>query len=58
MLYKGFFDAFIKVSSKEGVFGLYKGWLASYCRIGPHNVRTPRLTYTCVFSVCFEGMVS
>lgn len=45
MLYKGFFDAFIKVSSKEGVFGLYKGWLASYCRIGPHNVRTPRLTY-------------
>ncbi|XP_069774996.1 solute carrier family 25 member 35-like [Narcine bancroftii] len=37
-LYKGFWDCLLKVSSKEGVLGLYKGIGPGYFRLGPHTV--------------------
>ena len=33
-------DCLIKVFKKEGFFGLYKGCLANYLRVGPHSVLT------------------
>jgi len=37
-LYTSTFDCFGKIVQKEGVLGLYKGWGASFLRIGPHAV--------------------
>lgn len=36
--YRGIFDCFSKIYSTEGFFGYYKGWSASFIRIGPHTV--------------------
>ncbi|XP_072101096.1 solute carrier family 25 member 35-like [Mobula birostris] len=36
--YRGFWDCLLKVSSKEGLLGLYKGIGPSYFRLGPHTV--------------------
>lgn len=38
--YSGPLDCFIKVFKAEGLFGLYKGCLANYLRVGPHSVLT------------------
>jgi len=38
--YKGVLDCFAKTIKKEGVFALYKGWLAHYLRLGPHTILT------------------
>ncbi|CAH1773071.1 unnamed protein product [Owenia fusiformis] len=38
LTYKGFFDCFVKVFMKEGIWGFYKGWAASLFRLGPHTV--------------------
>ncbi|XP_059352120.1 solute carrier family 25 member 35-like isoform X1 [Daphnia carinata] len=38
--YSGPLDCLIKVFKAEGVFGLYKGCLANYLRVGPHSVLT------------------
>lgn len=37
-LYRGFLDCFLKISTKEGVFALYKGITAAYIRLGPHTI--------------------
>uniref|UniRef100_A0A8B9TPJ2 Solute carrier family 25 member 34 n=1 Tax=Anas platyrhynchos TaxID=8839 RepID=A0A8B9TPJ2_ANAPL len=37
-LYRGFWDCFVQISSKEGLLGLYKGIGAVYLRLGPHTV--------------------
>ncbi|XP_040443970.1 solute carrier family 25 member 34 isoform X2 [Falco naumanni] len=37
-LYRGFLDCILKISSKEGLLGLYKGIGAVYLRLGPHTV--------------------
>lgn len=36
--YKGTFDCFVKILKYEGIWGFYKGWAASYFRLGPHTV--------------------
>ncbi|XP_076451831.1 solute carrier family 25 member 35-like [Babylonia areolata] len=38
LLYSGVGDAFIKIFRTEGLWGFYKGWAASYFRLGPHTV--------------------
>lgn len=38
LLYSGVVDAFIKIFRTEGLWGFYKGWAASYFRLGPHTV--------------------
>ncbi|EDO39447.1 predicted protein [Nematostella vectensis] len=38
LLYRGFFDCFLKIFRKEGVLGFYKGVGPHYFRIGPHTV--------------------
>ncbi|XP_011300480.1 solute carrier family 25 member 35-like [Fopius arisanus] len=38
LLYRGFFDALMKVSKTEGLFGLYKGTFPTWMRIAPHTV--------------------
>ncbi|XP_050412047.1 solute carrier family 25 member 35 [Patella vulgata] len=38
LLYKNVLDCFIKIFKKEGLWGFYKGWGASYFRLGPHTV--------------------
>lgn len=40
LLYKNMVDCFIKTFKAEGIRGLYKGSIASYCRTGPHTVFT------------------
>ncbi|XP_026571685.1 solute carrier family 25 member 34 isoform X2 [Pseudonaja textilis] len=37
-LYRGFFDCVVRVSGKEGVLALYKGFGPAYLRLGPHTV--------------------
>ncbi|XP_015606817.1 solute carrier family 25 member 35 isoform X2 [Cephus cinctus] len=37
-LYNGLLDALIKISKKEGFFGLYKGVFPTWMRIAPHTV--------------------
>jgi len=39
-LYKNGFDALFKVLKKEGPFALYKGFLTSFMRLGPHFALT------------------
>ncbi|ETE66131.1 Solute carrier family 25 member 35, partial [Ophiophagus hannah] len=36
--YRGFFDCVVRVSGKEGVLALYKGFGPAYLRLGPHTV--------------------
>ncbi|XP_077998817.1 solute carrier family 25 member 35-like [Glandiceps talaboti] len=36
--YKGFLDCFWKILRNEGLWGFYKGWTASYFRLGPHTL--------------------
>ncbi|XP_070812363.1 solute carrier family 25 member 34 [Pituophis catenifer annectens] len=36
--YRGFFDCVVRVSGKEGVLALYKGFGPVYLRLGPHTV--------------------
>ncbi|ESO95760.1 hypothetical protein LOTGIDRAFT_214858 [Lottia gigantea] len=38
LLYDNVGDCFRKIWSKEGFWGFYKGWGASYFRLGPHTV--------------------
>jgi len=37
-VYKGTTDCFIKIIKHEGIFGLYKGFIPNWMRIGPHTV--------------------
>ncbi|KAF0685266.1 Aste57867_22810 [Aphanomyces stellatus] len=39
-LYANSLDALRKIVAKEGVMGLYKGWLPNWMRIGPHTMIT------------------
>ncbi|XP_020637734.1 solute carrier family 25 member 34 isoform X1 [Pogona vitticeps] len=36
--YRGFFDCFLQISSKEGLLALYKGIGPAYLRLGPHTI--------------------
>lgn len=36
--YRGFFDCVVRVSEKEGILALYKGFGPAYLRLGPHTV--------------------
>ncbi|CAD5118860.1 unnamed protein product [Dimorphilus gyrociliatus] len=36
--YKGFTDCFYKILKNEGPLAFYKGWTASYLRLGPHTI--------------------
>ncbi|XP_034257492.1 solute carrier family 25 member 34 isoform X2 [Pantherophis guttatus] len=36
--YRGFFDCVVRVSGKEGVLAVYKGFGPVYLRLGPHTV--------------------
>ena len=38
--YKGSIDVLTKVARNEGIFALWKGFTAYYCRLGPHTVLT------------------
>ncbi|XP_071494337.1 solute carrier family 25 member 35-like [Diadema antillarum] len=38
LYYRGFLDCFLKIMRKEGPLGFYKGWSASWFRLGPHTV--------------------
>uniref|UniRef100_T1ISE8 Solute carrier family 25 member 35 n=1 Tax=Strigamia maritima TaxID=126957 RepID=T1ISE8_STRMM len=40
LLYDGFFDCIFKIAKNEGFWGFYKGFGASYVRVGPHTVLT------------------
>lgn len=40
LLYAGITDCVLKVVKVEGLYGLYKGLVANYLRIGPHSVLT------------------
>ncbi|KAJ6645622.1 Mitochondrial substrate carrier family protein ucpB [Pseudolycoriella hygida] len=37
-IYSGVFDCFVKSVKAEGVYGLYKGFLPNWMRLGPHSV--------------------
>jgi len=37
-IYSSVFDCFVKSVKAEGVFGLYKGFLPNWMRLGPHSV--------------------
>lgn len=37
-IYSGVFDCLVKSIKAEGVFGLYKGFLPNWMRLGPHSV--------------------
>lgn len=37
-VYSSVFDCFVKSVKAEGVFGLYKGFLPNWMRLGPHSV--------------------
>ncbi|XP_046453376.1 solute carrier family 25 member 35-like [Daphnia pulex] len=52
--YSGPFDCLIKVFKAEGFFGLYKGCLANYLRVGPHSVLTLTI-WTFLRETKFEG---
>lgn len=39
-VYKNALDCILKVIKHEGVFGLYKGFIPNWMRIGPHTVVT------------------
>jgi hypothetical protein len=36
--YTGTFDCLTKIIKSEGLFGLYKGFMPNWMRIGPHTV--------------------
>lgn len=38
LVYSGYLDCLKKVASSEGFFGLYKGSMALYLRVGPHSL--------------------
>ncbi|XP_055320378.1 solute carrier family 25 member 35-like isoform X2 [Sitodiplosis mosellana] len=38
VLYRNIFDCFVKTYSIEGIHGLYKGFIANYCRCAPHTI--------------------
>jgi len=40
LVYKGTIDCFVKTIEKEGFFGLYKGFIPNWMRIGPHTIVT------------------
>lgn len=37
-MYRNIFDCFVKTFKYEGVRGLYKGFVANYCRVAPHTM--------------------
>ncbi|XP_036218462.1 solute carrier family 25 member 35 isoform X1 [Bactrocera oleae] len=37
LLYSGWWDCFFKIARSEGLYGLYKGFWASYLRFAPHS---------------------
>lgn len=37
-VYKGIFDCAAQIFRTEGIFGFYKGFSASFLRLGPHTV--------------------
>lgn len=37
-VYKGIFDCALKILQTEGLRGFYKGFSASFLRLGPHTV--------------------
>ena len=39
-VYRGAIDCTIKTIKSEGVFGLYKGFIPNWMRIGPHTIVT------------------
>lgn len=39
-VYKGITDCFVKIIKHEGIFGLYKGFIPNWMRIGPHTIVT------------------
>lgn len=40
LLYRNSYDCLIKTVSKEGLLGLYKGFIGNWARIGPHTIVT------------------
>lgn len=38
LMYSGIMDCALKIFKTEGFGGFYKGWSASFLRIGPHTV--------------------
>ena len=40
LLYRGTFDCIVKTVRKEGIFGLYKGFIPNWTRTGTHTVVT------------------
>lgn len=38
LLYNNLLDCFMKTFKIEGVRGLYKGFVANYCRCAPHTI--------------------
>lgn len=36
-IYSGVLDCFWRIFRSEGLWGFYKGWGASYLRLGPHT---------------------
>ncbi|KAJ6216213.1 hypothetical protein RDWZM_007370 [Blomia tropicalis] len=38
MVYKGIFDCAVKIYQTEQIFGFYKGFWASFLRLGPHTM--------------------
>lgn len=36
-IYSGFLNCFYQTFRSEGLWGFYKGWGASYLRLGPHT---------------------
>lgn len=38
VLYKSGMDCFLKTCRNEGIRGVFRGWLPSYCRLGPHFI--------------------
>ena len=37
-IYSSVFDCFLKSFKAEGIYGLYKGFLPNWMRLGPHSV--------------------
>ncbi|XP_071446189.1 solute carrier family 25 member 35-like [Hetaerina americana] len=40
LMYTGVYDCFTKTLQAEGMYGFYKGFTASYARLGPHFILT------------------